>query len=82
MANNKLKRFGAGDPNYIKNMIKIGKKNRLRNPDNSFITKEYKLEQGVGPIQDVASPMKMPVMKISKKDLKAIKNTIKNSKKK
>ena len=51
-----------------------------RKPDNSYISNDYRLEQGVGPLQDIpAKPAYkdiMPNRKVSKKDLKAIKKEI------
>ena len=75
------KTWGAGDPNYIDKMVKMGKKNKsARSQDNSNITRDYRLEQGVGPLQEVpAKPMYkdiMPNRKVSKKDLKAFEKAV------
>ena len=53
----------------------------VRKPDNSYISNDYRLEQGVGPLQDMprkpVSELDRPYgVKISKKDLKAFKKEI------
>ena len=67
----KIKRMGAGDPNYVKNMIKIGKKSsggpKISAPEG-------------GRLQDVKPKAKaknvMPTVQVSKKELKAIKKEV------
>lgn len=53
----------------------------VRKPDNSYISNDYRLEQGVGPLQDVkpksVRELDKPFgVKVSKKDLKAFKKEI------
>jgi hypothetical protein len=67
----KIKRMGAGDPNYVKNMIKMGKKSsggpKISAPEG-------------GRLQDVKPKAKaknvMPTVKVSKKELKAFKKEV------
>ena len=63
----------------------MAKNRSIRRPDNSNIMPDYRLEQGVGPLQDMprkpVSELDRPYgVKISKKDLKAFKKEIKKRK--
>ncbi len=63
----------------------MAKNRSIRRPDNSNIMPDYRLEQGVGPLQDITPrsvrELDKPFgVKVGKKDLKAIKKEIKKRK--